>query len=106
MPWLAWAQSLTSYPIVAIKRQDSWKVRLAKPLKTPAGSVHRLNTLVCLLYFGLWRVLLLSSKLSKAFKRTFVESLLNILRYSAVKEFLSCPVDYILGTRVLSGFRL
>lgn len=37
---LAWAQGLNFYPTVVVKRQGPWKVRLAKPLTAPAGSVH------------------------------------------------------------------
>lgn len=107
-PRLAWAQGLIFYPTLGVKRQDPWKVRLAKPLTAPEGSVYTLNTLVFLLYFDLWRVFLLSSKLSKALRRIFVgpPTLATNLRCSLVKGFLSCPVEYILGTRVLSGFRL
>lgn len=104
-PMACWGQGLIFYPTAAIKRQDSWKIRLAKPLESPAGSGHTRNTLVCFLHPDPWSVFLVSGKLSKAFKRICCLPA-NILRYSVVKGFLSCPIDYILGTRVLSGFRL
>lgn len=96
----AWAQGLIFYPTVAVKRQGPWKVKLAKPLKVPTGSLH------LTLWFSFF-IFLLSSKLSKAFGRILVGlPPSTILMYSAVEGWQVAQYAVFWEPRCFQGLNL